>query len=75
MNPSTKRAIAPVPDTAWQPIRHPGAVVDPDTGELISDTEVAEIPDYTAFTGRKKAEQVTARLIAAHAVVRHRRTE
>ncbi|MBL1101996.1 hypothetical protein JK363_36265 [Streptomyces sp. 205] len=52
-----------VPDTAWQPIRYPRAVVDPDSGELISDAEVAEIPDYTGFTGRKNAEHVTARLI------------
>ncbi|MEU3343214.1 hypothetical protein [Streptomyces sp. NPDC006668] len=36
---------------------------DPDTGELIFDAEVAEIPAYTAFAGRKKSEQVTARLI------------
>jgi hypothetical protein len=30
---------------------------------MIYDAEVAEMPAYTAFTGRKKAEQVTARLI------------
>ncbi|MBB4787530.1 hypothetical protein [Streptomyces rapamycinicus] len=36
---------------------------DPDTGELIFDAQVAEIPAYTGFTGRKKSEQVTARLI------------
>jgi hypothetical protein len=30
------------------PVRYPGAVVDPDTGELISDAQVAEVP-YTAF--------------------------
>ncbi|MFJ4922007.1 transposase [Streptomyces sp. NPDC088725] len=30
---------------------------------MVSDAEVAET-EYTAFTGRKKAEQVTARLIA-----------
>ncbi|WEB39172.1 IS1380 family transposase [Streptomyces yunnanensis] len=63
MNPSIKRAVATIPDDAWQPIRYPRAVVDPDTGELISDAEVAEIGAYTAFTGRKKAEHVTARLI------------
>lgn len=63
MNPSIKRAIAAIPEGAWQPIRYPRAVVDPDTGRLISDAQVAEIPHYTAFTGRKKAEQVTARLI------------
>ncbi|GAA2261519.1 MULTISPECIES: transposase [Kitasatospora] len=36
--------------------------MDPDTGELVSDAEVAETR-YTAFSGRKKAEQTTARLI------------
>lgn len=63
MNPSIKRAITAIPESAWTPIRYPRAVVDPDTGELISDAEVAETPAYTAFTGRTKAEQVTARLI------------
>jgi Transposase DDE domain group 1 len=63
MNPSIKRAIAAVPDTAWQQITYPTAVPDPDTGELISGAEVAEIPAYTAFASRKKAERVTARLI------------
>lgn len=63
MNPSIKRAIAAVPDTAWQQITYPTAVPDPETGDLISDAEVAEIPAYTAFAGRKKSEQVTARLI------------
>jgi hypothetical protein len=63
MNPSIKRAVLAVPDKAWQQITYPTAVPDPDTGELIFDAQVAEIPAYTAFTGRKKAEQVTARLI------------
>jgi hypothetical protein len=63
MNPSVKRAIHSVPDTAWQQITYPTAVPGPDTGELISDAEVAEIPAYTAFAGRKKSEWVTARLI------------
>ncbi|MET8537763.1 IS1380 family transposase [Streptomyces sp. NPDC005065] len=63
MNPSIKRAIAAIPDTAWQQITYPTAVPDPETGDLISDAEVAEIPAYTAFAGRKKTERVTARLI------------
>ncbi|MFB6963546.1 IS1380 family transposase [Streptomyces sp. NPDC056309] len=63
MNPSIKRAIHSIPDTAWQQITYPTAVPDPETGELISDAEVAEIPAYTAFAGRKKTERVTARLI------------
>jgi hypothetical protein len=63
MNASIKRAIAGVPNDAWQAISYPNAVEDPDTGELISDAEVAEISAYTAFTGHKKADHVTARLI------------
>lgn len=63
MNPSIKRAVLGIPDHAWQQITYPTAVPDPATGELISDAEVAEIPQYTAFAGRKKAERVTVRLI------------
>jgi hypothetical protein len=63
MNPSIKRAVLAIPDEAWQQIIYPTAMPDPETGELISDAEVAEIPQYTAFAGRKKAERVTARLI------------
>jgi hypothetical protein len=63
MNPSIKRAIAAIDENAWRQIRYPTGVLDPDTGELIYDAQVAEIPAYTAFTGRPKAEQVTARLI------------
>ncbi|MFE5098227.1 IS1380 family transposase [Streptomyces sp. NPDC056638] len=63
MNPSIKRAVHSIPDDAWQHINYPTAVPDPATGELISDAEVAEIPQYTAFASRKKAERVTARLI------------
>lgn len=63
MNPSIKRAIAAIDEDAWRQIRYPTGVLDPDTGELIYDAQVAEIPAYTAFTGRTKAEQVTARLI------------
>ncbi|TDE32371.1 IS1380 family transposase [Actinomadura sp. 6K520] len=63
MNPSIKRAIAAIGEDAWTQIRYPTGVLDPDTGELIYDAQVAEIPAYTAFTGRRKSEQVTARLI------------
>jgi hypothetical protein len=61
-NPAVNRAIASIPEDAWAPVRYPGAVVDPDTGQLISDAEVAEI-EFTAFTSHRKSEQVTARLI------------
>jgi hypothetical protein len=58
-NPAITRAIGSIEETAWTPVRYPGAVPDPDTGDLISDAEVAEVP-YTAFSGRYKT---TARLI------------
>src|SRR3954462_3685083 len=54
------RAIAAIPDTAWTPVRYPGAVRDPDTGMWISDAEVAEVP-YTAFAATK--DRITARLV------------
>ena len=41
-------------------MRYPGAVIDPDTGEWISDAEVAEIA-YTAFASTPDA--ITARLV------------
>ncbi|WP_406500948.1 IS1380 family transposase [Streptomyces sp. NBC_01590] len=63
MNPSIKRAVLGIPNEAWQQISYPTAVPDPETGELISDAEVAGIPECTAFASRKKAERVTARLI------------
>ena len=61
-NAAVNRAIASIGDDAWVAVHYPGAVEDPDTGALISDAEVAEV-EFTAFTSRPKAEQVTARLI------------
>ncbi|MBL1098311.1 transposase [Streptomyces coffeae] len=43
MNPSIKRAVLNIPHDAWLQISYATAVPDPDTGELIFDTEVAEI--------------------------------
>ena len=59
-NRSVAAAIASIDEQAWIPVNYPGAVRDPDTGEWISDAEVAEIP-YTAFGSTPHA--VTARLI------------
>jgi hypothetical protein len=58
--PAVATAIAGIAEAGWIPVRYPGAVTDPDTGELISDAEVAEVP-FTAFTSTKTP--VTARLI------------
>jgi Transposase DDE domain group 1 len=59
-NPAVTAAIATISEDAWTPVHYPGAVVDPDTGQLISDAHVAEVP-FTAFASTKHA--VTARLI------------
>jgi Transposase DDE domain group 1 len=61
-NPSVRAAIAGIRQTEWTPIHYPDAFVDTETGELISDAEVAET-GYTAFTSRPKKQQVTGRLI------------
>ncbi|NUS87439.1 MAG: hypothetical protein HOY75_33215 [Streptomyces sp.] len=57
-----RRAVLASNDSVWQQITYPTAVPDPDTGELISDAEVAEMPDYTAFASHTKSEQVTDHL-------------
>ncbi|MGH9252198.1 MAG: IS1380 family transposase [Acidimicrobiales bacterium] len=59
-NQAVNRAIATITADAWTPVHYPGAVIDPDTGQLISDAEVAEAP-FTAFASTK--HPVTARLI------------
>jgi hypothetical protein len=59
-NTSVAAAITAIPEYAWTPVSYPGAVRDPDTGEWISDAQVAEIR-YTAFTST--SQPVTARLI------------
>jgi hypothetical protein len=56
-NRAIARAIASIPDTAWTPVRYPGAVQDPDTGAWLSNAEVA----YTAFA--HTTDRTTARLV------------
>jgi len=53
-------AIAGIDEHAWTPVHYPGAVEDPDTGQLISDAQVAETP-YTLRCGRRRT--LTVRLI------------
>lgn len=61
-NPHVNTAITTIGEDAWTPIHYRQAFVDTDTGELLSEAQVAEI-GYTAFTGRPKDQQVTGRLI------------
>ena len=53
-------AITAIGDDQYVPVRYPGAVIDPDTGDLISNAQVAET-EYTAFADSDSP--VTARLI------------
>jgi hypothetical protein len=59
-DPKIRAAIASIGETAWTPVRYPGAVFDADTGQWISNAEVAEV-GYTAFEGSR--HEITARLI------------
>jgi hypothetical protein len=62
LTPSVVKAITSIDEQAWTPIRYPNAIYDEDEQRWVSDAEVAEVA-FTAFTGRRRAEHVTARLI------------
>ncbi len=61
-SPTVSRAIEAIAEHAWQPIHYPNAVWDDQAQALVSDAEIAQAP-FTAFTGRRKAEHVTGRLL------------
>jgi Transposase DDE domain group 1 len=60
--PAVTRAITTIAEHAWVPIHYPNAIWDDHEQRWISDAEVAETT-FTAFTGRRAAEHITARLI------------
>lgn len=62
MNPDITAAIGAIPDDAWETIQYTNAVFDEETDRWVSAAEVAEAP-YVAFGSKKKAEQITGRLI------------
>ncbi|MCQ6273286.1 IS1380 family transposase, partial [Pseudarthrobacter sp. R1] len=62
MDPAVKRAIARIPETAWKTIEYTDAAFDETTNTWVSKAEVAETV-FTAFSSRKKAEQITGRLV------------
>jgi hypothetical protein len=59
-NPAVDAAIASIGDEAFAPVQYPGCVEDPDTGELISDAQVAEV-EHTAFVDTPY--EITATLV------------
>ena len=62
MTKTVTAAIASIDADDWVAIKYPHAIWEETEQRWISDAEVAEIP-FTAFTGRRKAEHVTCRLI------------
>src|SRR4051812_16718704 len=62
MDPAVKRAITTIDQDAWTTIKYTDAIFDEATGSWISKAQVAEVP-FTAFVSKKKAEQITGRLI------------
>jgi len=62
LTPAVVKAITSIDDHAWTPIRYPHAIYDEDEQRWVSDAEVAETV-LTAFTGRRKRDHITARLI------------
>ena len=71
-DPAVRRAIAGIDETTWTRIAYPQAVVDPDTGELVSVAEVAETP-YLAFTSHG-SRAVPGRLLVRRVPERNRDT-
>jgi hypothetical protein len=63
MNPTVVKAISGIEESAWVPIHYPNAIWDEDEQRLVSDAEVAEVPFFTAFTSRRQADHIRARLI------------
>jgi len=62
MDPAVKRAIASIAPDAWATIKYTDAIFDQTTGTWTSKAQVAEVP-FTAFTSKKKADQVPGRLV------------
>src|SRR3954452_21195422 len=62
LTPSVIKTITSIDEQAWTPIRYPRAIYDQDEQRWVSDAEVAETT-FTAFTGRRHHEHITARLI------------
>jgi hypothetical protein len=63
MNRTVVKAISGIEESAWVPIQYPNAIWDEDEQRLVSDAEVAEVLFFTAFTSRRKADHISARLI------------
>jgi hypothetical protein len=70
MTPPIRRAITGIDEGAWTAIEYPNAVYDEQTGDWISDAEIAEVP-YTAFASTP-AHRTEGRLIVRRVRERNR---
>jgi DDE family transposase len=61
MDPKIRRTLSTIDDDSWIPIKYPHAIYDEQTGQWISDAEIAEVP-YTAFASHR-AHRTDGRLI------------
>jgi len=62
MNTQVVATIAAIGQDAWTPIRYPHAIWEEAEQRWVSDAQVAEVP-FVAFISRRKAQQVTCRLV------------
>jgi len=62
MDPAVKRAIASIAEDAWAAIKYTDAIFDQTTETWVSTAQVAEI-GFTAFTSKKKTDQVPGHLV------------
>jgi hypothetical protein len=62
MTKTVTAAIASIGEDDWVAINYPHAIWEEAEQRWVSDAEVAEVP-FVAFTGRRKGEHVTCRLI------------
>lgn len=69
-----KTAIATIDDKAWNTIKYPNAILDHDTGEWISEAEVAEV-GFTAFASNKdKNAHLSGRLVVRRIPEKNKKT-
>jgi hypothetical protein len=60
-NPAVDAAINSIGDDAFTPVHYPGAVTDPDTGDLISDAQVTLDPDQQEHHAQNHLEDLETR--------------
>jgi hypothetical protein len=66
-NRRVTKAIDAIDETEWTPVHYPGAVLDPETGALISDAEVAGWAARGVIANDEMARPTRIRLRLAHA--------